>query len=118
VRTALLLPALLLAACGSTAGGRDAGSAASLGTPVFASAPVELVGTVLDGVTGRPLAGCEVTGPGGLVGVTDAAGRFHVKGSVAGAEGELVATAPDGRTGSNLLRPLATGRLEVVIYVH
>jgi len=119
----LLAAALLalvagLAGCGSSPS--DDGSPASAGTTRPADRggePARVVGTVLDAATRTPLDGAVVRGPGGREARTDAAGRFELAGLTAGTAGELVATAADGRTATLRLRPLAPGRLEVVLHV-
>jgi hypothetical protein len=77
-----------------------------------------VVGSVIDAATGQPAAEIRLEGPEGSKAVSDAHGRFEVKGLRAGDSGELVAKAPDGRRGSVTLRPLAPGRLEVVVQLY
>ena len=97
-----LAAGLLLAACG----GPHTGAPAP-GTAV-------ITGTTLDAATGQPLAGVEVTGPGGQRTTSDPAGRFVLRGIPEGQTGEVRARAPDGREAANPLRPLQNERLEVV----
>jgi hypothetical protein len=82
-----------------------------------ADGPVILFGTAVEASSGRPLPGVQVQGPGGVQTRTDEHGRFVLSGLVAGAQGELRATAADGRTAANRLRPLRPGQLEVVLYL-
>jgi len=80
------------------------------------SGPAPLVaGTTLDARTGKPLAGVRVVGPGGVEAVSDAQGRFLLRGLAPGVSGELVATAPSGLQARNRLRGLVGGTLEVVL---
>lgn len=76
-----------------------------------------VTGTVLDARTGKPVAGARVCGPGGVEARSDAQGRFVLRGLALGASGELVATTEAGLRGKNLLRPLASGPLEVVLHL-
>jgi hypothetical protein len=113
----LSLLTLLAASCGS--GGdhtsRSSTSISSLGEPAEGTAMI--VGTCLDGATGEPLSGVEVTGPSGATARSDDHGRFVLADLPEGLSGELVATAPDGRKATNVLRPLKHARLEVVLHL-
>ncbi len=106
---ALLLP--LAAGCACT----DSGSADSQSNS--ASTGAELAGTVLDRATGTPIEGAEVVLPNGRKAKSDAAGRFLIKDLAEGLSGPVTARASDGREGRVTLRPLAPGRLEVVLLV-
>jgi len=77
-----------------------------------------VVGTVLDAATGQPAPDIRLEGPEGTRAVSDAHGRFEMEGLRAGDAGEITAQAPDGRRGSVRLRPLAPGRLEVVVQLY
>jgi hypothetical protein len=79
--------------------------------------PAVVVGTVLDASTGQGVAGIRVEGPFEACAVSDERGRFEMTGLRAGDAGELAARSPDGRRGSVTLRPLAPGRLEVVLHL-
>jgi hypothetical protein len=104
---ALAVSLLLALACACACSGRSnrSGAAASV------------VGTVLDVRNGAPVANVRLEGPQGVRAVTKDDGRFEMTGLRAGDEGELVARADDGRTGSLVLQPLPAGRLEVVLYL-
>jgi hypothetical protein len=78
--------------------------------------PPVVVGTVIDAATGAPVAGAAVVGPDGAEAVSDASGRFRLQGMPHGTQGDLRATA-GALEGAVRLRPLAGGRLEVVLYV-
>ncbi len=113
-----LLLAVLAFACGSSQrAGEDAPSGPG---PIPASAksgPPVVVGTVLEAASGQPVAGATVTGPNGATAETDADGRFRLKGLSAGDGGTLKAVGPAGLEGQVKLRPLAGGRLEVVLHL-
>ncbi len=94
------------------------GAESSFGCAPRPGGPAPVVtGTVKDASSGKPLAGVRVQGPGGVEVLTDAQGRFVLRGLAPGAEGELVATGAGGLVGRNRLRPLEPGPLEVVIYL-
>ena len=112
---AILLVALA-AGCGGDASAPGGGGAGTQEAPPPAGTAV-VSGTTVDAATGEPLAGVEVTGPGGVSAVSDVRGRFRLEGLSEGASGEVVARAADGRMGSLTLRPLANARLEVVLYL-
>jgi len=111
--TALLT--LVLAACGSSP---DADGTASdpVSLDYVGEAPV-VVGTALEASTGKPVAGVLVEGPGGTRATTDAGGRFVLRGLAVGMEGDLRGSTESGLTGSNRLRPLKAGQLEVVLFL-
>jgi hypothetical protein len=111
----LLLCLVLLGACRNPEGG----DAAALGAaPAGRSGPAPVVtGTVLDARTGKPIAGALVRGPGGVEAKSDKSGRFVLRGLALGAAGELVGTTEAGLSGKNLLRPLESGLLEVVLHL-
>ncbi len=77
-----------------------------------------VTGTVLDGGTGAPIAEVRLTGPNGANAVSGRDGRFEMGGLRAGDEGEIAGKTDDGRSGSVTLRPLAAGRLEVVLKLY
>lgn len=77
-----------------------------------------VVGSVIDAATGQPASGIRLEGPEGSCAISDERGRFEMEGLRAGDSGELVAQAPDGRRGGVTLRPLAPGRLEVVVQLY
>jgi len=77
-----------------------------------------VVGSVIDAATGLPVSGIRLEGPEKTHAVSDERGRFQLEGLRAGDAGEVVAKAPDGRKGSVTLRPLAPGRLEVVVQLY
>jgi hypothetical protein len=106
VATVLLLIGLCTA-CGSngSSDGRKADKSA------------RIVGTVVDAATGSPVADVKVEGPNESSARTDSNGRFELKNLEVGASGEVKARLDDGRKGSVALRPLASGRLEIVLHV-
>jgi len=113
-RLPLLTLLVLVPACRNPT--ESNGEGAHAGAPA-ATGPAPLVtGTVLDARTGKPVAGARVVGPGGVEAKSDAQGHFVLRGLALGAEGELVGTEA-GRTGKNRLRALASGPLEVVLYL-
>lgn len=77
-----------------------------------------VVGTVLDAATGAPVQGIRLEGPKGSRSISGRDGRFEMDGLRAGDEGEILARAGDGRSGSVTLRPLGAGRLEVVVMLY
>lgn len=77
-----------------------------------------VVGSVIDAATGQPASGIPLEGPEGARATSDERGRFEMGGLRAGDAGEIVAKAPDGRRGGVTLRPLAPGRLEVVVQLY
>lgn len=118
-RAGVLLLLLPLASCGARTQAAEpapAPSTVSTGEERFAG-PAVISGTAIEASTGRPLAGVEVEGPGGAKGVTDASGRFELRGLATGLTGFLRAWTAGGLEGRNRLRPLGSGRLEVVIYL-
>jgi hypothetical protein len=107
--TARLAACLLLAlVCACACGRRDARAGES----------AVVVGTVLDAATGTPLSGVRLEGPNGTSATSERDGRFELEGLHAGDRGELVARTDDGRRGSVTLRPLAKGRIEVVVHLY
>jgi hypothetical protein len=108
---------LASAACAPTTprgGERDDAAERALADDPTAS----VTGTVVEAATGEPIAGVDVTGPGGARARTDKRGRFVLAGLAAGSRGPLVAELADGRRGEVRLLPLAAGRrLEVVVHV-
>jgi hypothetical protein len=114
---AVSLASLLLAATGCESNDREREPAqVSVPSTAFARAgPPVVAGTTLDAATGKPLAKVTVTLPDGTSAVSDAGGRFELRGMALGLEGELVARHPSGLEGQNRLLPLAGGRLEVVV---
>ena len=77
-----------------------------------------VVGSVIDAATGKPAPGIRLEGPSGCTATSDDDGRFEMEGLRAGDSGEIVAKATDGRRGVVTLRPLAAGRLEVVVQLY
>ena len=112
---ALLLASLALAACHNPAS--TPGAAAYGGAPAVAGPGPIVIGTAIDASTGKPLEGVLVRAPGGVEAKSDARGRFLLRDLALGAEGELVGTTKGGLEGRNVLRPLAPGPLEVVLYL-
>jgi hypothetical protein len=112
---ACLVP-FLVGACTSRSRAGEPPPAAP-GLADIQAGPAVVVGTVIDAATGRPSPGAVVTGPGGAEAVSDASGRFRIKGMAPGTQGELRAVA-GARSGSVRLRPLAGGVLEVVVYLN
>jgi hypothetical protein len=98
----LVALAPLLQGCGGEGAGEAGGAA-------------RVVGTAVDGANGELLAGVRVQGPRGAHAVSDREGRFALEGLRAGDQGEVVGTLEDGRIGRVRLRPLAPGRLEIVL---
>lgn len=119
LRVACLLAVSLIAACGSSQVGGKSSSTGEFapGAPA-PGGPAVICGTTLAAATGKPLAGVRVVTPDGVEALSDAAGHFEIRGLALGTTGELVATTTDGRRGSNWLRPLKSGALEVVVFVH
>lgn len=103
-----LASALALAACSSSEEHADSGAAVSTTGAV-------VTGTVVDRATGAPIEGARVRFPDGHEAKTDAAGRFASDELPLGLSGEVTATAGD-RRGVVVLRPLAAGRLEIVLH--
>ncbi len=115
---AIVLAGLLLATQGCESSDREREPPkVSAPTPAFAlrEGPPVLVGTTVDAATGKPLAKVTVTLPDGTSAVSDAGGRFELRGMAPGLSGELVALHPSGLEGKNRLLPLGPGRLEVVV---
>ncbi len=114
---------LLLSACAALAVGCRNPTTSEPGGSPYGSAPVAsgpapiVTGTVLDARTGKPVAGALVRGPDGVETRSDARGRFVLRGLRLGASGELVGTTEAGLAGTNLLRPLEGGPLEVVLHL-
>jgi hypothetical protein len=77
-----------------------------------------VAGTILDAATGAPVPDIRVEGPQGACAISGRDGRFEMAGLRAGDEGEILARAGDGRRGGVTLRPLAPGRLEVVLQLY
>jgi len=77
-----------------------------------------VVGSVIDAATGLAVPDIRLEGPEGSRATSDERGRFEMEGLRAGDSGEIVAVAPDGRRGGVTLRPLAPGRLEVVVHLY
>ena len=111
-----LVLALVLAACGTDGGERSRGETALSPAEVVRGARLaQVTGTVVDALSGAPVAGATIEGPGGTRATSDARGRFTLSGLPLGAEGELVARSADGAEARNRLRPLQAGTLEVVL---
>lgn len=72
-------------------------------------------GTVLDAQSSEPLSDVEVVAPNGTKTRSDSAGRFEFVDLPEELSGPLTATAKDGATAENRLRPLRPGVLEVVL---
>jgi len=115
----LALLCLLLAGGAAACNSSDAAAEPAPAAPGLVdvqAGPAVVLGTVIDASTGAPLPGAVVTGPDGSQATTDSGGRFRLKGMATGTQGALSATAGE-LSGAVRLRPLAGGRLEVVIYV-
>jgi hypothetical protein len=80
--------------------------------------PPLVSGTVLDGRSGEPLSGALVLAPDGSETRSGDGGRFELRGLQPGLAGELVGTTEGGLQGRIRLRPLAAGRLEVVLRLY
>ncbi|MEM7309257.1 MAG: hypothetical protein AAF682_21410 [Planctomycetota bacterium] len=89
--------------------------ASALPVDVQAGPPIVL-GTVLDAGSGLPVSGARVSGPDGSETLTDADGRFELRGMPHGTQGPLEAIYGE-LSGSIRLRPLLGGRLEVVLHL-
>jgi len=109
---------LTLAACGTReVRGEEPAGSTSGARAVEAGAPVVIEGTTLDASSRTPIAGVRVDGPGGVSAISDENGRFELRGLPVGTEGELRASGPGELSGTQRLRPLERGRLEVVVYL-
>jgi len=107
--------ALLVAACHNPSATETLERA---GSPSGRSGPGPVItGTVLDARTGAPIAGALVRGPHGVEARSDEHGRFVLRGLALGESGELVGTTEAGLRGTNRLRPLEPGALEVVLHL-
>lgn len=115
--SSLLLAALLpLTSCGTSS--NDVEAAAPGSAPINpALGPPVVLGTVVEASSGRPVAGATVLAPDGTEAVSGEDGRFALKGLAVGTTGQLTAQDADGRAGTVRLRPLAGGRLEVVLHL-
>jgi hypothetical protein len=113
----LALASLLLAApgCGSNGSGKSSGSQQFPALAGAGETNAEIRGTVVDALTGAPVSGATISGPGGARGTSDEHGRFHLTGLPVGAEGEVVARTKNGGEARNPRRPLRSGVLEVVL---
>ena len=109
--------ALLATACGSSPEVEGAAKETSAVAHDTSGAAPVVVGTAIEASSGEPLAGVRIEGPGGSQAVSDADGRFVLRGLVVGMEGELRGTAAGGLVGVNRLRPLKAGELEVVLFL-
>ena len=118
-RIALTLALLLIAACGSSQSddGEPAFGPGAEAGRISEGPPPVVVGTVMDASTGRPVVGALVQAPDGLSVLSEAGGRFVLRGLALGTEGVLEVLTEDGRKGQVHLRPLSSGELEVVLYV-
>ena len=76
-----------------------------------------VVGTTLEAATGEVLAEVEIKGPAGSHAKSDKHGHFVLENLPAGTTGEVEALAHDGRKARTTLRPLAPGKLEIVLYL-
>ena len=102
--------AVSLASCAER--GSSAHTQASSGSDA-----VVVSGTCVDAQTGEPLRGVEIRGPHGVHAVSDAHGRFELRGLAPGDHGELAAKDSRGRVRTLALRPLEAGPLEVVVHI-
>jgi len=114
-RVLLVFLALGLSGCACCDDAQSSPTAA--GTVDAAAGEAIVQGTVVDAATRAPVAGAQVTAPGGSRARSDDAGRFRIAGLAPGLEGELVAEGPDGAVGRVPLRPLRPGTLEVVVHL-
>jgi hypothetical protein len=110
-----LIACLALAGCSGSGAERQSTTSVHGAPPATGTAVV--TGTTLDAATGRPLAGVEVTGPGGVTATSDDHGRFVLSGLPEGLAGELRARGPGGLEAVNQLRALRNERLEVVLHL-
>ncbi len=118
-RYALTLALVLLAACGSSQsddGEPPLGPGAEAGR-ISEGPPPVVMGMVKDASTGAPVVGALIQAPDGTQILSEAGGRFVLRGLALGTEGVLEVLTEDGRKGQVHLRPLASGELEVVLYV-
>jgi len=76
-----------------------------------------IVGTTLEAATGEALADVEIQGPLDSRAMSDKQGHFMLDDLPPGTTGEVEASARDGRKARATLRPLAAGRLEIVLYL-
>ena len=107
--------ALLLAGAGGSNGSKSAESQTYPALSGAGETTAEIRGTVIDALTGVPVAGASIEGPAGARATSDEHGRFHLTGLPVGAEGDLVARSKQGGEAHNPLRPLRSGTLEVVL---
>lgn len=121
-----LWPLLLLAvltvgvtACGSSRADRDGGGLGpgDEAAKIRQGPPPVVVGTVIEAATGEALKGVLVQAPNGLQVLSAAEGRFILEGLELGGEYDLEAITEEGLRGRVHLRPLASGELEVVLFV-
>lgn len=118
VALSLALIATALAACAPTTGGAGSPNASSrVDLRDRGATTASISGTVLDAKSGEPVAGAEITGPGGSKARSDAKGRFVLGELEVGAEGAVEARLSDGRKARVTLLPLANARLEIVLHV-
>lgn len=116
VALSLALIATALAACAPTTGG--AGNTSShVDLRDRGATTASISGTVLDARSGEPVAGAEITGPGGSKARSDAKGRFVLEELEVGRDGAVEARLSDGRKARVTLLPLANARLEIVLHV-
>lgn len=112
----LCVCAALAAGCRNPASPDEGGLPYGVAPAVSGPGPI-VTGTVLDARTGKPVAGALIRGPDGVETRSDARGRFVLRGLRLGASGELVGTTEAGLAGTNRLRPLESGPLEVVLHL-
>jgi erythromycin esterase-like protein len=108
----------LLAACAPTgSSNKNPGAFNASAREAASDQSSSVAGTTLDAATGDALANVEVKGPGGVHAKSDKDGRFVLEGLAPGTTGEVEALAHDGRKARATLRPLAAGRLEIVLHL-
>jgi hypothetical protein len=76
-----------------------------------------VAGTTLEAATGEVLPNVEIKGPSGAHAISDKDGHFTLEDLAPGTTGVVEALTHDGRKARAPLRPLAPGRLEIVLYL-
>lgn len=110
----VLVLSALAACCADERGSARTGAG---GRDSVADAPATIAGTLLDAASGEPVPNVTVRGPRSTSSRSDERGRFELDGLRVGDEGDVVAETGDGRRATLRVRPLRSGRLEVVLHL-